>query len=194
MEFTRLGVVYIHLIACCVAIGLVISSDLKMVRELLAGNFERQDPVHLDAMQSTITKSLVVLWLTGATLIWIDVSAKDFSYFQNPKIQAKIAMVILLTLNGFLLHAAVMPAIKKAGSLLRLNPGRRVLALFAGAVSAVSWFYAAMLGVGRPLAWKYSLVELLAAYPFLVLGGFVLMTGLTAWAKWRDNAKVGEFA
>jgi hypothetical protein len=133
------------------------------------------------AMQATIKKSLVVLWLTGVALIWIDVSAK-------------IAMVILLTLNGFLPHAAVMPAIKKAGSLLHLNPGRRVLALFAGAVSAVSWFYAAMLGVGRPLAWKYSLVELLAAYPFLVLGGFVLMTALTDWAKFRDNAKVGEFA
>jgi hypothetical protein len=146
------------------------------------------------AMQATIKKSLVVLWLTGVALIWIDVSARDSGYFLDPKIQAKIAMVILLTLNGFLPHAAVMPAIKKAGSLLHLNPGRRVLALFAGAVSAVSWFYAAMLGVGRPLAWKYSLVELLAAYPFLVLGGFVLMTALTDWAKFRDNAKVGEFA
>jgi hypothetical protein len=70
------------------------------------------------AMQATIKKSLVVLWLTGVALIWIDVSARDSGYFLDPKIQAKIAMVILLTLNGFLPHAAVMPAIKKAGSLL----------------------------------------------------------------------------
>jgi ABC-type phosphate transport system permease subunit len=50
----------------------------------------------------------------------------------------------------------------------------------------VSWFYAAMLGVGRPLAWKYSLVELLAAYPVLIVGGFGAMVLLTAWAKNKD--------
>jgi ABC-type phosphate transport system permease subunit len=43
-----------------------------------------------------------------------------------------------------------------------------------------------MLGVGRPLAWKYSLVELLAAYPVLIVGGFGAMVLLTAWAKNRD--------
>ncbi len=61
-----------------------------------------------------------------------------------------------------------------------------MLALFSGALSGVSWFYAAMLGVGRPLAWKYSLVELLAAYPVLIVGGFGMMVLLTAWAKNRD--------
>jgi ABC-type phosphate transport system permease subunit len=50
----------------------------------------------------------------------------------------------------------------------------------------VSWFYAAMLGVGRPLAWKYSLVELLAAYPVLIVGGFGMMVLLTVWAKNKD--------
>ncbi|MNC19913.1 hypothetical protein D3C75_678530 [compost metagenome] len=62
-----------------------------------------------------------------------------------------------------------------------------MLALFSGALSGVSWFYAAMLGVGRPLAWKYSLVELLAAYPVLIVGGFGMMVLLTAWAKDRDT-------
>ncbi|MNC10163.1 hypothetical protein D3C75_578000 [compost metagenome] len=62
-----------------------------------------------------------------------------------------------------------------------------MLALFSGALSGVSWFYAAMLGVGRPLAWKYSLVELLAAYPVLIVGGFGMMVLLTTWAKNRDT-------
>ena len=50
----------------------------------------------------------------------------------------------------------------------------------------MSWFYAAMLGVGRPLAWKYSLLELLAAYPVLIVGGFGMMVLLTIWAKNKD--------
>jgi hypothetical protein len=195
MEFIRLGVVYIHLIACCVAIGLVLTSDLKMIRELITGNAAgRHDDGEFDSLQSTVSKALVILWITGAALIWIDVSAKGLGYFNNPKIQAKIGLVALLTLNGVLLHSAVIPALKKAGSLLQLQFGERMLAIFSGTVSGVSWFYAAMLGIGRPLAWKYSLLQLLAAYPFLIAGGFVMMAAMTAWAKHKDGEHGGELA
>ena len=37
-EYLRLGVVYFHLIACCVAIGLVLTSDIAMVKQLLKGD------------------------------------------------------------------------------------------------------------------------------------------------------------
>jgi hypothetical protein len=93
----------------------------------------------------------------------------------------------LLTFNGVLLHQLVLPALEKAGSLLKLQFSMRMFALFAGALSGVSWFYAAMLGVGRPLSWKYSLTEILAAYPVLIVGGFVMMAALTYWAKKREE-------
>jgi hypothetical protein len=48
--------------------------------------------------------------------------------------------------------------------------------------------YAAMLGVGRPLAWKYSLTELLMAYPVLIVLGFAMMVALTEWARKRNEA------
>ncbi len=188
MELLRLGVVYVHLIACCVAIGLVLTSDLRMVKHLVTGDDASQhDADQLSSLQSTISKALIVLWITGAALIWIDVADKSLSYFNNPKIQAKIGLVVLLTLNGVALHSVVMPALKRVGSLLQLEFNTRMLAIFSGAVSAVSWFYAAMLGVGRPLAWKYSLVELLAAYPVLVAAGFAVMAALTTWAKNRES-------
>jgi hypothetical protein len=44
-----------------------------------------------------------------------------------------------------------------------------------------------MLGVGRPLAWKYSLVELMAAYPLLIAGGFMGMFMFTVWSKYRED-------
>jgi hypothetical protein len=50
-----------------------------------------------------------------------------------------------------------------------------------------------MLGVGRPLAWKYSLLQLLAAYPFLVAGGFAMMVVLTARARNREMDSTGRF-
>jgi hypothetical protein len=119
-------------------------------------------------------------------IISLDGAHKGWEYFLNPKLQAKIGVVCLLTLNGWLLHRAVMPSIRRAGSLTRLRLSRRALAVFAGSVSAVSWFYAAMLGIGRPLNWSYSLVEILAAYPVLIAGGFLAMLLLTTWAKERS--------
>ena len=183
-EYIRLGVVYFHLIACCVAIGLVLTSDIAMVKQLLKGDVSgHHDDAHLESLQKTVSLALVALWITGIGIIGIDYAGKGMEYFLNPKLQAKIGIVVLLTFNGFLLHSAVLPALKKAGSILKLSFNLRMLALFSGALSGVSWFYAAMLGVGRPLAWKYSLVELLAAYPVLIVGGFAMMVLLTAWAK-----------
>ena len=188
VEYVRLGVVYFHLIACCVAIGLVLTSDIAMVKQLLKGDTSgHHDDAHMDSLQKTVSLALVALWITGIAIVGIDYAGKGMEYFLNPKIQAKIGIVVLLTVNGFVLHRAVLPALKKAGSLLKLSFSLRMLALFSGAFSGVSWFYAAMLGVGRPLAWKYSLLELLAAYPVLIVGGFGMMVLLTAWAKDKDT-------
>jgi hypothetical protein len=184
MELTRLAILYSHLIACCVAIGLVLTSDIAMVRQLLKGDSAGlSDHKHIESLQKIVSLALAVLWVTGVTIMAIDVSAKGWGYFANPKIQAKIVLVMLLTINGVLLHTTVLPLIHKAGSLLNLAFSPRLLALFAGTLSAVTWFYAAFIGVARPLAWKYSLVELLAAYPVLIAGGFFAMFALTAWAK-----------
>ncbi|MGV3741990.1 MAG: hypothetical protein ACO1NO_06750 [Burkholderiaceae bacterium] len=191
MEFLRLGLVYVHLIACCVAIGLILTSDIAMVKKLFSGEADtHQEREHLSSLKHIVSISLVALWITGAAIIWLDASANGLSYFYNPKIQAKIAVVVLLTLNGFLLHNVILPVMEKAGSLMNMAFRYRFLAIFSGAFSAVSWFYAAMLGVGRPLAWKYSLVELLAAYPAMIIGGTCMMLMLTMWARNKNNSNL----
>jgi hypothetical protein len=184
IEFTRMAVVYFHLIACCVAIGLVLTSDIAMVKQLLrADPTEKLDAKHLSELQKTVSRALLVLWITGLGIIALDVSLKGWAYLGNPKLQAKIAIVCLMTMNGCVLHKYVLPLMQKAGSLLNLSFNQCMSATFAGALSGVSWFYAAMLGIGRPLNWKYSLLEILAAYPVLIVGGFVSMAMLTVWSK-----------
>ena len=184
----RLGIVYVHLIACCVAIGLVLTNDITFVAKMLKGDSAREDPAHLSALQKTVSVALITLWITGVALVVRDASFSGWDYYLNPKIQAKVVIVSLLTLNGLVLHNAILPALIRAGAVLNLSFSGRVLAVFAGSVSGVSWFYAAMLGVGRPLNWKYSLAELLVMYPVFIVGGFVMMLLLTVWAKYRSTA------
>lgn len=193
-EFTRMAVIYLHLIACCVAIGMVFTSDLDMVKKLLlADPNDSVNPQHLSELQKMVSRALLALWVTGVAIVSLDASIKGWEYFANPKLQSKITIVVLLTFNGMLLHRYVMPWMQKAGSLLRLSFSQRLLAIFAGAVSGVSWFYAAMLGVGRPLNWKYSLVEILAAYPVLIAGGFASMVMLTLWAQYKSSGDARAF-
>jgi hypothetical protein len=192
IEFTRMAIVYLHLIACCVAIGLVLTSDIAMVKQLFrADPAEKLDGDHMKGLQTIVSRALLALWITGAGIIALDVSLKGLEYFGNPKLQAKIAIVCFLTLNGLVLHNYVLPLMLKAGSLLKLSFNQRMLAIFAGALSGVSWFYAAMLGIGKPLNWKYSLVEILAAYPVLIVGGFASMLLLTAWSKHKSSIDRG---
>ena len=188
MEITRLTFVYCHLIACCVAIGLVLTSDIAMVKDLFQNDGNSPDKrEHLAMLQRTVSSALAALWVTGVLIVAVDASEKGWVYFGNPNLQAKIGLVTLLTINGVLLHRTVLPLMLKAGSLLKMKFKHRMLAMFAGTVSAVTWFYAALMGVGRPLSWKYSLVELLAAYPVLIVGGFFTMLTLTAWAQTRPE-------
>ncbi|WP_200947318.1 hypothetical protein [Ramlibacter sp. Leaf400] len=184
-DFIRMGIVYIHLIACCVAIGTVFMGDLDMVRRLLRSSDDRTDPAHFTSLHTVVSRALIALWITGVALVGFDVWLKGAGILANPKLQAKIAMVCLLTINGLALQQYVLPYLKKTGSLMGLSFSRRMKALFIGSVSGVSWFYAAMLGIARPLNWKFSLTEILAAYPVMVAGGFVGMMALTAWAEYR---------
>ncbi|WP_460163708.1 hypothetical protein [Pseudomonas sp. S2_F03] len=189
MELLRLGVVYVHLVACCVAIGLVLTSDIAMVKDLLKRKaFSEHDNAHMESLQKSVVVALIFLWVTGAAIVGIDYLEKGANYFMNPKLQAKVIIVTLLTYNGVLLHRLVLPALQKAGSLLHLGFSARMMALFCGSLSAVSWMYAAMLGVDRPLAWKYSLSELLMAYPVLIALGFLAMLVLTQRARQQDYA------
>lgn len=186
-DLARMGVVYLHLVACCVAIGTVFMSDLRMVRSLLAAEDQTVDGDHLASLQTTVGRCLLALWITGAVLIGMDISVKGWSVLANPKIQAKIAVVALLTLNGFALHGIVLPALRRVNCILHLNMSMRQFAALTGAISGVSWLYAAALGVGRPLNWKYSLGEIMMAYPAFIAAGFMGMTALMAWCAHRRN-------
>lgn len=181
LEFLRLALVYVHLIACCVALGAILACDARIAFDLFRG---RSPSGADDNVQRIATLALAVLWITGITFIVMDARASTWiEPLMNPKLQAKIIVVSLLTLNGAVLHRSILPLFAKHGTLLALPAAPRLRSLWAGAFSCVSWLYAAFLGVARPLSWKYPLSQVLALYPtaiFLAAAGALL---LTWWAR-----------
>lgn len=170
-ELLRMGIIYIHLIACCIAVGSILVNDISMVLHFWKGKDYIISKDHLENLQSIITTCLTVLWCTGIVILTIDWQDKGWHMFENPKLQAKLIVVTMLTLNGFVLHHITAPVMHKVGSLLHLHFWDKHVAVLVGSISGVTWMYAAFLGIARALSWKYSLVEILATWPFLVVAG-----------------------
>jgi hypothetical protein len=191
-DLIRMGIVYPHLLACCVAIGSVFMSDVKMVSNLVRGVDDAEAPEHLWSLHRTLAYALGALWVTGAALVSFDVWMKGTNVLMNPKLQAKIAVVVLLTANGVILHRSVLPALCRAGSLMRMIPRQRLFAVLVGAMSAACWLYAALLGVGRPLNWQFSLPKILSGLPLLVGAGFIGMSLLTMVAGQMRGARQSQ--
>ncbi|HET8746580.1 MAG TPA: hypothetical protein VFM98_13315, partial [Ramlibacter sp.] len=67
LDLIRMGLVFVHLIACCVALGLVLKSDYALLKGMLAEG-RASEHAHLQDMQelqSVVTDALIVLWATG---------------------------------------------------------------------------------------------------------------------------------
>src|SRR5690606_39758181 len=91
-------VVYAHLLAACVSIASLLLQDLALWRS--RHRVLTQDEI--SALRNTaniVFMALVVLWVTGITLVTIGYFENPQEYFSNQKIWAKFSVVVILSLN-----------------------------------------------------------------------------------------------
>lgn len=140
----------------------------------------RHRPVNRDLMvkaSRAVSWSLVALWITGLSVISLDMStiSLSLSLAQAPKLQAKLAVVLILTANGFLLHRYTLTAL---GGRKRPTEQQVRLSAILGAVSATSWGYAMFLGIAK--AWA----PILGVTGFLLLYAVGLAFGIAVSLRW----------
>ena len=106
--------VFGHLLAASMALGAIVATDLRLLSKL------SQDKVRIAPPNPFVVRivmlALLLLYVTGGAIIIQGVAGRP-DYLDNPKLQAKIGLVVLLTLNAFVLHKVTFP---------RLSRGRRV--------------------------------------------------------------------
>ncbi|MEO5843715.1 MAG: hypothetical protein ABIQ33_02625 [Caldimonas sp.] len=170
----NLSLVFCHFLAASLALGAIVATDLRLLSKLA------QDRVRIAPPNAFVTRivglSLAVLYVTGAAIVWQG-AAERADYLDNPKLQAKIILVALLTLNAFVLHRFTFP---------RLARGRRVarwrlldwvaIAVPVGASNAL-WLFVAFLGVAR--AWNDTL-PLAAVFAAGAIVYLAVQTGICA--------------
>jgi hypothetical protein len=142
-------IIYGHLLAACVAIGILLIQDFAIIRS-------RGAPLSTSATSELIkaakivSAALIFLWITGVSLVVIGYLENPQHFLLNQKLWSKLAVVSILTINGLFLHFYSFPKVTCPCGLVNLSTIEQVLVVVSGAVSSVSWLFACYLGIARP--------------------------------------------
>lgn len=166
-------IVYAHLLAACVAIGILLIQDLALAKS-------KGSPLSATAIKD-LTKSaeimfiaLVVLWISGLSLVLLGYLENPQQYLMNPKLWAKFTVVSVLTLNGIALHYFSFPRVTSRRGLLGLPTFEQILVTLTGALSSVSWLFACYLGIARPWNYIVDYSFVMFIYSGLLVGAFII--------------------
>lgn len=177
----KLIVGYVHLLATCLALGSVMVADLRLYRgrkyPLRQGTQSR-----LADTGRAVMSSLLVLWITGPLLLWITYSADPASFTMTGKLFAKITVVTVLTINGCLLHLFAFPRLRAGVALMQRPLSERCAFAALGAISCISWLFAAFLGVARTWNAAMGYQTIILLYAVLLATGVLAAMALFAWS------------
>ncbi|ACA16106.1 hypothetical protein M446_1608 [Methylobacterium sp. 4-46] len=141
----------IHLVGLCLGFGAAAMMDFWLLRWMRWGGMPPEIERMIRFMAKVVTVGLALLWLSGLGFLAIYAVESPEKLF-NPKMWAKVSVVIVLTLNGVVIHHWVLPRVLtdvRRPILEGLSPVSARAFLFSGAVSAVSWSFAFALGILR---------------------------------------------
>lgn len=134
---------YVHLFAFAFALVCILHQDVQI---LLSKSIDRAS---LMKAKHLTTWLLSVLWVTGITMIVMDTGWDVAAITSKPKLVIKITTVIVLSLNGLLLHRIAFPMLLHP----QRSPRRAATTCsILGAISSVSWIFASLAGAARVIA------------------------------------------
>ena len=175
------GLKLVHLLGIAIGLGAATVLDLVIVRFLVTRTIAREFAAVVVFCSKIVTAGLVLLWLSGLGFL-IHYSVFEPEKLGNPKIWAKIAIVGVLTLNGFFIHQIVLPLVKaRIGQSLFAGLGarQRIVLLASGTVSATSWYVPLILGAFPQFNFVLPATTILLGY-FVILSAAIFGVQLLA--------------
>lgn len=182
--------VFGHLLAASMALGAIVATDLRMLSKLSHEKVRIPPPNEFVARLVTI--ALVLLYLTGAGIVAL-ASLGQPGYFLNEKLQGKLLLVVLLTLNAFVLHRLTFPRLARGRSVRRWTLLDWIVVVPPIALSNCVWMFCAFLGIARPWNHAIPLARLLEVAATLYAVAVVAVTlMLVAASRKQRPGRIGE--
>ena len=164
----HLTLVFCHFLAAAIALGAIVATDLRLLSKLAQDRVRIAPPNEFVAR--IVVVSLVVLYLSGAALV-LQAAIERPVTLANPKLQAKVALVLLLTMNAFILHRFTFPRLARGRRIVRWRTLDWIAIAVPVAASNALWLFVAFLGTAR--AWNdavpFSDIVAVAAVVYLAV-------------------------
>lgn len=144
-------VVFVHLVAVCLALGMIMLTDARLLARVAGYRVVILPPSRFDTR--VVTVALLMLVATGVGLVAIGLTNRP-DFLSNPKLQAKLVLVALLAANAIVLHQVVFPILERSKPVSRWTVRTCWRVSMSVGLSNCLWFYCAFLGVARP--WNFT--------------------------------------
>ena len=175
MEFTeffqtiKAPATILHVISVIFGMGAALMSDILFSFFSKDKKLNKTEIFTLSVLANVVLYSLVIIIVSGVLLFFSDIPR----YMSSPKFLAKITILCILIVNGYVLNTYVWPHLLKKGFfVLTKERNLRKLAFVSGAVSVISWIAVCALGVLDSLPMSYLFI--LSVYCVVIISGSVV--------------------
>ena len=142
-----------HLLAVIAGVGGALLLDIYLLRHLRGNVILPGDVAFASFVEKFVKIGLIGVWGSGI-LILAYAPDGPASVFANPKVQAKLVIVVVLTLNALFIETLALPTLRaNVGRCLFDGVGelRQALLITSAAVSSTSWLAPFVLGIAKEL-------------------------------------------
>ena len=164
-------IIFVHLSGLAFGVGGAWMLDLYILRKMYKSTVTKENIQIINFVSKVVMIGLAMLWISGLTFL-VFYSAMQPELLLNHKIWAKLAIVIVLSVNGYYLHKYVIPLIvnNHGRVLIRTLSLRQVNSLtLIGCVSFVSWPFAMFLGTFKSINFSFSFFEIISFYLLVLM-------------------------
>jgi hypothetical protein len=177
--FIKTPLIFLHFFVAALAISAIVRTDLVMLSVM---GMKLSENVHqkFQQLKRNLIDMLLILWASGAALVMFAYLAAPKTVFENEKLWMKVAVVLILTLNGFALHF-VSKRYKPGITFIDMKGWFLMSCL--GVISTTSWAWACFLGVGRAWNHKMPIATILPMYIATLMVGVAVLLIVRMWAS-----------
>jgi hypothetical protein len=180
----KLLILYVHLLATCTALGVIIATDLRLLGKLASPDLRIAPPNKY--VEQLVAAALATLFATGGALVWLGLQERP-DYLLNPKLVAKLVLVALLTANAVVLHRYTFPRLTRQLPVAAWRFADRLEVALPVALSNSLWMFSAFLGIARPWNFSMPLFEVLGIALLVFAAALCGVMLVLSFASWRGR-------
>ena len=160
------SVLILHLLGVCFGLGGTLILDFRLLRLLRGAAIQPSDVLFSQVLSRFVQTGLVILWASGIAFFSVAPDGPA-SLLDSAKLQAKLTVVVALTLNGILIGGLAVPLIEQnVGRPIfdGIGTTRRTVLVASAVISSLSWLTPFILGSTRSFSVPVSAADILQVY------------------------------